>query len=281
MEHEVITIEYNGKKVEYNTYTQAWTYDGEKEIAVLKLNPELAKQITKALEKSVVEYKERIKSEEKKRQAEEKKKRMVELEAFKAQVTPLIPNGFTTDFSRADDYGGDVRRLKLKKGTADADIDYSDRVYHSGSYHASRTDMPWKVEFNYKSQRFTTLEKAIANAVKKVGEKFTSEERQREHKEQLSVERHATAEKLKELGISFGFDSEWVRTGNRSGGYTSEHEYAKITLSKGIAIKGRVDRHEGNPIVIYNATIQGKLSPEQFKKLADFIKELKPSKDEE
>lgn len=280
MENEVITIEYNGKKVEYNTHTQAWTYDGEKEIAVLKLNPDLAKQITKALEKSVAEYKDRIKAEEKKRKEEARKKRIAVLEAFKAQVAPLIPDGFIADFSRADGDGGEVRRLRLKKGTANADIDYSNRVYHSGSWSASLTNMPWKVEFNYKSQRFATLEKAITNAVKKVGDAVASEEANQKYQEEEDEKRQKISEQLKKLGIGFAINSEWVGGYGRGQGYSSEKQIAKVALGKEIAIKGTVDNYEGKPIFIYNVTIEGKLTPDQFKKLADFVKELKPSKEE-
>jgi hypothetical protein len=282
MAETTIAVTYNGKEIQYNTLRETWEYDGVGETLVKKVNPDMYNKITTALVKEVAEYKKRVEREKKAKQAEEKKRRMAELEVFKSQAAPLIPDGFEADFSRAVDYGGDVRRFRLEKAGVDADIDFSDKVYSSGSYHAHTTDMPWKVEFNYKSQRFATLEKAIANAIKKIDGRVASKERDREYKEKENAERQQIAGELKTLGICFGFDREWVRTSNHNSGYSTEHEYAKITLGEDNFIKGRVARmHESTAINIYNTTISGKMTPDQFKALVEFIKTLKIGKGDE
>jgi hypothetical protein len=280
MINDLITIEHNGHKVKYDPLTKEWEYLGQREEVIKLVNPILHTQITNALKSSVTEYQDRIKDEEKKRKDEEKKKRIAELETFKSQVAPLLPDGFTADFSRAEDYSGDIRRFRLKKANVDADIDYSDRVSHSGRWSMSRTNMPWKVEFNFRSQRFATLEKAVANAVKKVGEGVAMVEANAKLQEEENEKRQGIAGELKPLGINFGIETNWVGGHGRNQGYSSEKQMAKVALGKEISIKGIVDNYEGKPIFIYNVNIEGKFTPEQFKKLADFVKALKPSKEE-
>lgn len=275
---ETITIEHDGKKVYYNTKTQEWEYDGVDEDVVQKVNPALYAQITEDLKKSVAEYQKRVDAENKRVEKERIDKSKQELTEFQAKVTPLIPNGFESSYRKIDGYG-DPRWLNIAKARVDADVYYNDRVYRGG-WSNSKTDLVWVMEFAYKKQRFSTLDKAIAGAIKRINERVAGNELQKTYDDEKNRERQKNADELKSLGISFGIDSKWVCR-SRGRGYSQELPTAKINIGKDKLIKGLVDKHKDKPISIYQVSIDGAFTAEQFKKLADFVKSLHPKNENE
>lgn len=268
-----ITIVFNDKPVIYNPKTKVWVYEGVQEDIVQKVNPELAQQINEALEDSVTEYQDRLRSEETKRKEEEKKERVKQINLFKEKVLPLIPDGFSIKFADPNDDWGEIRRFYIDKSDVDASIEYNNKVYSGFGKHT--TSLDWMVCFNYKNHRFSSLEKAILNAVSKINETIAEKEKEKIHKEAIDKRRKEIAKDIGDLGISFSVDTKGSY--DHRGRYRSrEQQVAKISLNEDVRIEGLVLTHDSllNSVSISDINIDGEFTTYQFKQLADFIRTM-------
>ncbi len=275
METTEIKTTFKDKEVTYNTKTEKWAYDGVQEDIVRKLNPELAQQVASVLTKEVKEYQDRIKKEEAEQKAKEFEAKKQQLEQFKAEVTPLIPEGFETRFIelKSDSfYFHDVQGFTIKKGNVDATIRFDDRVSGQG-YYSKKTELVWERSFDYKHQRFATLEKAIKNACTKIDEKLEQYKQEQQILDKQNEKRKGLAKQLKEFGIDLVVDAKWHH-GYRGHGYEEKTERAKIDIRKDITVKGDIGHSPSGKIEIGRITITGEYTIEQFNQVARLIREI-------
>ena len=283
-EQKEIKILHDGMEVIYNVGAQKWTYAGVFEDTVKILSPEKHAAISVALRKGVIEYQERLASEEAVRKAKALADRVQKIDAFTAEVNPLIPAGFTAKFGDPNSEYCCADDFALEKGGRDARISFEGRIY-SGSrsdFGGHRATLPWMVRFANRRHRFATLEKAIKNAAKNIEEKLQEQVMQKKAvAEKMSL--NQTLEKtLNDCGITMKIET----SGHHDGRHwvNSESRVARITIvkpdseySQYVGISGQVYEEKGKP-VLYHVAIKGAFTPEQFKKLAEFVKTLSVKK---
>ena len=264
-----VKITYKDEEVIYNTRNETWKFAGIEQDVVKRLNPEVWKEITSLLEKEVAEYQDKLKREEEELKAKTKAENARKTEAFRQQITPIIPTGFELSVNSPNSFS-------IKKDGVSAGISFDDRIYRGSSYHSSKTTMPWLVNFNYRNQRTSTEQSAIKSAVKKItGELETRENKRKAEEERNNVTGNLT-ELLKQHGIELKEETVWDRHGygNRNRNSYKVRKASIITAGDNkeygekIGIRGNVIDQEGNINSVY---VIGKFTPEQFKKLADFV----------
>ena len=280
-EQKEIKIKYEGQEVVYNVNTQKWTYAGVFEDAVKILSPQKHAAITMALKREVTEYQERLQKEEADRKAKDLADRIQMLDTFKAEVNPLVPAGFTAKFYDPNNEYIHADSFTLDKGGFEALIRVEGKIY-SGSradFGGHTATLPWVVRFSNRSHRFLTLNSAIANAAKNINAELNQQVLQKKAMaEKMSL--NQTLEKtLNDCGITMKIET--------SGSYDrhrhwvgSESRVARIMIAKpdteysqSVGISGTIFEEKGKP-VLYHVAIKGAFTPEQFKKLAEFVKTM-------
>lgn len=287
MENTTIKEQYNSKEITYYVKSQTWTYDGVAEDIVRKVNQKLAEEITAILNAKVTEYKDRIKREDDERKEIEYNARVEKQEAFKLKVNPLIPEGFTAIYPEPhkDTWIYKSEYVTIKKSDIEATIDYDNYVSGDRSWRSHSTNLPWVRQFKYKKQRFGTLEKAITNACKCIDEENEHIKTQAEYKSKEDNKHLEISNALKKIGINFYVTSKWVFNGRH--GYESKKDTASIlikgsdkeTYSDKVAVLGFVTSINTKKLIINDIKITGKFTPEQFKQIAELVKQINPEVD--
>lgn len=280
-----IKIQINGKDAVFFPRTKRWQYDGVDETTIYKISPELASQINEALSKYVTEYEDKVKAEEEQRKANILEQKNKELKEFMELVSPLIPNGYTVQYiSNISEYT-DVRSITILKDRADATIQYDDHVSTPGAWHSHKTDMPWVRRFDWKRQRFSTIDKAIKNAIQKIDEQVARNKREQECLDNTKTMHSDINKQLKNAGIIHTISEKWHHTG-KHGGYSEKRDVALIHISGSInnyedkvKVSGDVIYSKDTPLTIHNVRIKGIFSIEQFKQIAELIKQINPKCD--
>ena len=265
-----VKITYKDEEVIYNTRNETWKFAGIEQDVVKRLNPEVWKEITSLLEKEVAEYQDKLKREEEELKAKTKAENARKTEAFRQQITPIIPTGFELSVNSPNSFS-------IKKDGVSAEISFSDHVYRGSSYYGSKTTMPWVVNFKYRNQRTLTEQNAIKSAVKKItGELETRENKRKAEEESKNLTGNLT-ELLKQHGIELKEEIVWDRDGYGNRNRRSSSKVRRVSIivagdnkdyGEKIGIRGNVIDQEGNINSVY---VIGKFTPEQFKKLADLV----------
>jgi len=280
-EQKEIKIKYEGQEVVYNVNTQKWTYAGVFEDAVKILSPQKHAAITMALKREVTEYQERLQKEVADRKAKDLADRIQMLDTFKAGVNPLVPAGFTVKFGDPTITWDRADSFTIEKDKVDAIVSAEGRVYTGARWGMGghRATLPWLVRFGYKNHRFATLGKAINNATKNINAKL----------DQMALQKKADTEKaslnqslekvLNDCGITMKIEASGSYDWRRNW-VSNERCVAHIMVTKPntkysqyIGISGTVFEEKGKP-VLYHVAIKGAFTPEQFKKLAEFVKTM-------
>jgi len=264
-----VKITYENEEVIYNTRYETWKYAGVGQEVVQKLNPETYDKVTYLLKKEVTEFQDKLKREEEERQAKIEAENAIKTEEFTQKITPLVPEGFELSVS-------DFCSFSIKKDGISARISFNDRVYGRGSYHPSRTTMPWLVRFEYRDQRTSTEQNAIKCAVKKITAELEKKEYTRKAEEERNNVTGNLTELLKQHGIELKEETVWNHYGGRRGqGSSSNLRRASVIIardnksySEKIGVRGNVIDEKGNIDSIHTI---GRFTPEQFKQLADFV----------
>lgn len=273
MEQEKISMMFKEKTVLYSPSSKTWTYDGIDESVVAKLNPELARDINTALEKSVAEYQERIKAAEQKREEENKAKIITALNAWKAEVEQAFKHeGYELRFCEPERIGNNVKSVKIMKDKLAVDVSYSSLVYPAGYWHAQKTNKPWQVQYyddGYKTVRYGTLEKALAAAKEKLDSKVEAAKARAEANKAALEQEEIIKEDLGKIGLTLRKDTHW---GNNKS-YVVSKAVAVLKTEGGNKVEVSASFGK-NHLEFSNINIVGKLNAEQMMKLVEFVKEL-------
>jgi len=279
-EQKEIKIKYEGQEVVYNVNTQKWLYAGVEENVVRFLSPARHQGITALLKKEVIEYQGHLQKEEADRKAKDLADRVKRLDAFKAEVNPLVPAGFTVRFGDPT-IGHRADSFTIEKDKVGAAISVQDRVYTGARWDMGghRATLPWLVSFSDKSHRFATLEKAINNATKNINATLDQKALQKKADTQKANLNQALEKALNDCGITMKVETSGSY-GGRGRWVSSEQRIARIMIAKpdteysqSVGISGTVFEEKGKP-VLYHVAIKGGFTPEQFKKLAEFVKTM-------
>jgi hypothetical protein len=251
----------------YNTYDKKvvhWELNGIKSEIVKTLNEKLFNDYQALVEAEGAKLFLERKNEEATRQErikiEREKKRML----FEEKVKPLIPEGYSFKIP----YENQIQLWK--------DAMYID-IYHQDYGNSA---LLWKYSVDNRKHSSATVGKAIINATKALDELLLTRATQKKAAEEDAIKRNKAAESLKEIGLTFTTSEEWHS--NRYGKSYSEHiEKVHVTITpktetelESVYVIGQVSRDSKNEVTINNARVKGKMTPEQFKTLADFIKKL-------
>lgn len=283
-----IKMKFGDSEVVYSVRNQTWTVEGISEATMLKVAPEKTAAINVALAKEVAEYQERVAKEEKEEAEKEIAriaKRQTEITAFRTTVEPLLWTGFSATFSEAGDrYSRATQEVSIQKDAVSADVLFAEKVY-SGSY-LRTTDRPWRVSFDFKNTRHATLEKAIASACKKIDEKLAENARLKVVKEAKQLATQNTAGYLAGLGIQMTAETAYYEGARgRRNGSSYEVKKAKIVVSdsapddkysKKVVVSSNLLQEKDDSYKVAHITISGHFTLEQFKKLAEAVKEINP-----
>lgn len=286
-----ITMKFGDSEVLYDAHHQTWTVEGVSEAIMLKIAPDKVFAINAALVKEVAEYQERIAKEEAEKEALRLSKRALEIRraleisTFRLSVEPLLPNGFTARYASLDRAYDDPQSVNISKaGLAEnvyiesANVAFDDKK--KGSFYSHATSFPWRVNFDLKNTRHTTLAKAVLAACRKIDEKVAENARKVAAKEvkqkKVQDERHILANH----GIDLIVETQYYQ--GAKGRRTDSYEIKKariVVLNPTPEDNGKKVVVSGNLLqdnTIAHVTIVGNFTIEQFKKLADAVKEIAP-----
>jgi hypothetical protein len=285
MTNNTIEIQHAGMKIVYDTKHMTWTADGIAEEAVRKINGAVANDINKDLEKQVTEYKARIEKEELDKRKAMYDKYVADIEAFKAEAMPFLPEGYEVRFINPGPFKkftwpGDVKHITLMRGNINGYISYDAHVSSGRGYYSSNTNLPWVVDVSCKKHRYSTLEAALKSAAKKMGE-VAEEEKNKANKassEEIRI-KNLTA-RLETLGMKL--NREWNSTshmgGYRGKGYYNEYAEGKIG---DMQFKSRVSVDHDDNLQFSNITLIRKFNIGEIVNMSMFLNNLFPNKTEE
>ena len=280
-EQKTIEVTYEDQPAVYNIRSQKWTWMGFDEEQVKALNPDKHKKITSMLQKDVGAYQDRVKREDEERKAKALAERAVAIEAWKSEVSPLIPVGYEASYPSVENSYRDIRGVTIKKDGVDASIGYEPKVYR-GSYYGSTTTSPWVMKFGYNfTHRYATLQAAIKSAIKKIDEKIEIDTNKKKAEGVKADKQQSIGAQLKKEGITLVIKHEYKRDVYGHCGHSWDENWAMVTISGGegdydrkVAVSGRLGEDDKGNIVVHGAVIKGDLNINQFKALAEFVKTL-------
>ena len=264
MKSKVITTQYEGKDVIYDTGTQTWTYMGIGETAVKALSEEKYATITKLLTKEVEAYKDRIAQEEVDRKAAEDAKAKTELDLWQSKLDAVTPpKGYKLAATRLHDgyLEGNGERVI---------IEYSTQVYHEErGFNYTTTELKWKVIGN-PNRRFKTLEQAVVHAVKTIEARVQKVHNEKAAADLMTEMVNGTIAALKADGLEGTHKTDWHRDEWHHG---KSYETHRITVEHG-KLTANADMTNDKDVRLIVTKLDVKLTPAQFKLLADFIRDM-------
>lgn len=172
-----MNIKYEGETVEIKN-KEEWIYKTVNSKVLVDVNPKLFNEIQLQVENYVDNKKELDKIEREKAEIERLEKQKIQVEDFKREVKKEFPNlikKYKVEFENPESERYNFNSKTLKIGLKEekytrVEITFNDEVYRGYSWHTSKTNSKWIMEFDYKNRRYTTLEKAIKKGLEKLEE---------------------------------------------------------------------------------------------------------------
>ena len=259
-----ITVSTKYGDVVYDIRRQTWVLGSDRvgEEAVKIISETTHKEITALLTRQVEEYQARIEKEKEEREATAKAELETDVAAFRATVEPLIMSGFTLSSVGADS-------CRIGAGGEHVSVSFSGRIYGGdrfNSFHGHKTDKPWEVRTNwsdYRTIRYGTIERAVTSAMNKLEEMVDKKNKDAKVTGANASHFRTQQETFKALGINVN------EVGREKIASVVVKEPAEKYSSK-VTVNGIVS----NTNVVSNVSIVGKFTPDHFRMLSEFVREL-------
>ncbi len=246
-----LVFQYASKKVEC-FQSGAWNYEGIDSKNVAIINPSLYDAINILVKSKIVDWETEEKRTYEEQQRIEKERLENERLELQRTISALIrPDIKLSVYAR--------KSFELEKESVRISAEYKDTVYSGRSFYGSTTDKPWRINYEYKTTcRQKTIEKAVSYMIKKLDEEVIIRQERIKRQNEATEKENKAREILKESGIIF--------ENNYNG------KEAKIDIDNNTTLRGSVN---SDNCAIYSLKISGSYTPEQFKQIAEFIKNLK------
>ena len=156
------------------------------------------------------------------------------------------------------------------KGNVDADIEYDGTIF--SGYSNCSTNVKWVLEFDYNKRRYKAADRAINKATELINEKIESKKEDAKVAEEVEKKVSVLQATAKGNGLVLTTDSSrygdhyYYKKSIKTEKYSSDSSYDKVS------VKGQV--YSDKPTTISHVKIQGKMTLDQFKKIAELVKGL-------
>jgi len=263
-------IEFEFEKKKVIGYNSSWKWGNYTSEAVKEISVEKFNAINKLYLKGIKETKDL------------KQKQLIqEQKDFKTLVSKANKAGFTTTFNDILKiaHQSDAKDVTLSKKFQDKDINarirFNDKVWGAASWHSHRTNSPWCVEFDYKTVRYKTFERAFNKATERINLKIDSLEIQSKNTKSKLERDERIAKELSLLGLKLYNEHNRRGSDYKIGKVLKdpdpEHTYtSKVKISGEVYLEDKpIEEHE-----IKSIKLQGKISVENFRQLTVFLDQM-------
>jgi hypothetical protein len=237
------------------TSKENWEYKKINSKVLIDINSVMYYEIQAQVEKYIDNKEEIDKKEEEKKDKEIIEKQKKEVEIFKETCKEFLPllEDYEIKYVSPNKYNFNAKKINfsLPNDYKDVEIVFNEFVYKGNWGRKERTNSKWTMTFDYKTRRYSTLEKAIKKGIEKIEEHKQEQDNKNNNERDERVAKQSIEHFAKNNGYEFceKYHSRSNGRGNVLPGWTTYY------MKKGNLRADLVYNNDMDTVVILNYTV--------------------------